>query len=130
MEEMAEAGGGIARVISVHEYDLKPGTDPRDFEKAVRQAEARGLLRLPGLVEHYFVKGQKGVRRDRYAAIWIYESRAAWERLWGPPERPRPEREYPDNWKIWEREILAPFLVDPPDSIRFTTYEELSAIAG
>ena len=30
----------------------------------------------------------------------------------------------PDNWKVWEREILAPFLAEDPDAIRFTTYEE------
>jgi len=113
------------RVISVHEYDLKPGSDPQAFERAVRRAEAIGLLELPGLLEHYLVKGRKGSRCDQYAAVWIYESRAAWERLWGPPDNPRTEQDYPENWKIWEQEILAPFLVNDPDAIRFTTYEEL-----
>src|SRR5262249_47601843 len=115
----------VARVISVHEYDLKPGSDPQAFEFAVRRAEAGGLLKLPGLLEHYLVKGRKGIRRDQYAAVWIYESRTAWERLWGTPENPRAEQDYPETWKRWEREILAPFLVNHPDAIRFTTYEEL-----
>jgi len=26
---------------------------------------------------------------------------------------------------VWEDEILAPFLARPPDTIRFTSYEEL-----
>jgi GrpB-like predicted nucleotidyltransferase (UPF0157 family) len=115
----------VARVVSVHEYELKPGCDREGFEQAVRRADAAGLLRLPGLVAHYLVKGRKGVRRHEYAAVWIYESRAAWERLWGPSEQPRPPRDYPETWKVWEGEILAPFLAEHPDAIRFTTYEEL-----
>src|SRR5262245_50793046 len=114
----------IARVISVHEYDLRPGSDPGEFERVVRRAEAAGLLRLPGLLGHYFVRGRKGLRRDRYAAVWIYESRDSWERLWGSTEAPRSPEHCPENWKIWAREVLAPFLVHDPDAIPFTTYEE------
>ena len=115
------------RVVSVHEYELKPGCDPADFERAVRRAEDAGLLRLPGLLAHYLLKGRKGARRHEYAAVWIYESAEAWEGLWGPPDAPRPPRDYPESWKVWEEEILAPFLVQHPDAIRFTAYEELSA---
>jgi len=28
-------------------------------------------------------------------------------------------------WTVWENEILAPFLAGHPDTIRFTSYEEL-----
>ena len=72
-------------IISIHEYDLKSGIDLQQFEQALRDAEARGLLRLPGLVAHHFVKGVKGVRHGAYAALWIYESREAWERPVGQP---------------------------------------------
>ena len=34
----------MARVISIHEYDLKPGADVAAFEQAVRDAERRGLF--------------------------------------------------------------------------------------
>src|SRR5215831_2423777 len=68
----------MARLINVHEYELKPGTDPERFEQTLRDAEARGLFDLPGLISHHFVKGVKGARRDAYAAIWVYESRDAW----------------------------------------------------
>jgi len=57
----------MARVISIHEYDLKPGADVAAFEQAVRDAERRGLFALAGLVEHHFLKGIKGVRRERVA---------------------------------------------------------------
>jgi len=115
----------MGRIISIHEYDLKPGIDTGHFERILRDAEARGLLQLPGLVAHHFVKGAKGVRRGAYAALWIYESREAWERLWGTAEHPLPPQEYPDTWKIWEAELLAPFLAHRPDDLRFTAYEEL-----
>jgi hypothetical protein len=115
----------MARIISIHEYDLKPGSDAQQFEDLIRAAEARGLLQLPGLTAHYFVRGSKGARRGAYAAVWIYESREAWEQLWGTPEQPRSPQDYPENWKIWEEEILAPFLAQPPDAVRFTAYEEL-----
>ena len=116
----------MARIISVHEYDLKPGSNPAQFEHALRDAEARGLFDLPGLVGHHFVKGVKGARRDAYAAVWVYESREAWERLWGPLDRPRRSDEYPEKWRIWEKEFLVPILSSDPDAIRFTAYEELA----
>ena len=115
----------MPRIISVHEYDLKPGSNPAQFEQALRDAEARGLFDLPGLVGHHFVKGVKGARRDAYAAVWVYESREAWERLWGTIEGPREREKYPEKWRIWEEELLAPVLSGHPDAIRFTAYEEL-----
>jgi len=117
----------MARMISIHEYDLRPGSDPALFEQALRDAEARGLFELPGLTAHHFVKGVKGARTNAYAAVWIYESRDAWERLWGTLERPLAREQYPTNWQIWEEELLAPILTGDPDAIRFTAYEELGA---
>jgi hypothetical protein len=74
----------MARIVSIHEYDLRPEVNVEQFEQVLRDAEARGLLQLPGLVAHHFVKGAKGIRRGAYAALWIYESREAWENLWAP----------------------------------------------
>ena len=115
----------MAKVISVHEYELRPEVPEADFERAVHDAERRGLLDLPGLVGHHFLKGLKGARRGAYAAIWNFESREAWERLWGSPDAPRPASQYPENWKIWENSVLAPLLAQDPDTIRFTSYEEI-----
>jgi hypothetical protein len=115
----------MAAIISVHEYVLKPGADESRFEQALQDAAARGLVRLPGLIGFHFVKGIKGVRQGGYAAIWVYESRAAWEALWGTPERPRAAKDYPATWHVWEDEVLAPFLYQDPDRISFTTYEAL-----
>src|SRR6266487_925097 len=120
----------MARMISIHEYDLRPGSGVERFEQAIRVAEARRLFELPGLTAHHFVKGVKGAKLDAYAAVWIYESREAWERLWGTLEHPRPPQEYPDTWKVWEKELLAPLLRDHPDRIRLTAYAELKGFGA
>jgi hypothetical protein len=112
-------------IISVHEYELRPGVDESQFARLIGQAEARGLFALPGLTAHHFVKGIKGARHGRYAAIWVYSSREAWERLWGPPDQPLRQPEYPAPWQRWEA-MLAPWLRDDPDRLVFTAYEELT----
>jgi hypothetical protein len=115
----------VARLVSVHEYELRPGVEPADFERAIAEAERRGLFDLPGLSEHHFLRGLKGDRRGAFAAIWVFESRDAWEKLWGPPDAPFAPSRYPPKWKAWENEILAPLLSRDPDTIRFTSYEEV-----
>jgi hypothetical protein len=113
----------MARIVSVHEYVLKPTVDEKSFDKAIQEAEKRGLFQLPGLLGYHILKGIKGSRRGCYAAIWVYKDRQAWERLWGSPEYPRERSDYPENWQVWE-EILSSFLTDDPDEIQFTAYEE------
>jgi hypothetical protein len=54
----------IVKVISVHEYELRSDVPAAAFEHAVRDAERRGLFDLPGLIEHHFLRGLKGARRD------------------------------------------------------------------
>ena len=70
-------------IISIHNYELAPGVTADDFEAAITEAESRGLFSLPGLESYEFLRGIKGDRIDEYTAIWRYESRAAWEALWG-----------------------------------------------
>jgi hypothetical protein len=115
----------MSRVVSVHEYVLRADADPVRFEAAVRAAERRGLFDLPGLETYYLARGVRGVRHGAYAAIWVYESVDAWERLWGPVGSPRSRDDYPDPWKVWEGEVLAPFLTGDPDLITFTAYETI-----
>ncbi len=115
----------MARIFGIHEYMLKPGVNENEFERAIQKAEERGLFKLPGLVDHYFLKGLKGRRRGCYVAIWVFESRKAWEGLWGTPDHPITKPDYPRQWKVWEDQVLAPFLDRDPDTITFTDYEEL-----
>jgi hypothetical protein len=115
----------VKKVISVHEYALKPGADPVQFERAILQARAEGLLELPGLEDYFLLKGIRGTRDGQYTAVWVYESKSAWEALWGPEGQPLPKAHYPKKWKIWEDQVLAPFLAQDPDQIAFTSYQEL-----
>lgn len=112
-------------VVSVHEYELVEDADGSDLEAAVAAAERRGLFDLPGLVDYRFLRGVKGDREGRHAAVWTYESREAWEALWGPPEDPNPPAEYPDGWREWEEDLLGPLLPEDPDDVSFTSYGTL-----
>jgi hypothetical protein len=116
-------------VTSIHEYELAPDTTDEQFERAVADAERDDLFDLPGLADHRFLKGIKGDRRGQYTAIWTYESRAAWEALWGPPDDPVAPDEYPERWREWERR-LAPLLTGDPDRIRFTSYRAVAPLSG
>lgn len=109
----------------MHEYVLKPNIDPEQFERAIEDAKNRGILGLAGLESVTFVQGIRGERSDLYAAIWVYESEEAWASLWGPVEHSLPKEAYPQAWKVWEEDILAPFLDRDPDKITFTTYMEI-----
>lgn len=115
----------MGKVVSIHEYVLKPEVSPATFKTAIREAQRRGLLTLPGLVSYHFVTGIKGTRAHQFSAIWIYESRSAWEALWGTVDKPKRKHEYPKNWQDWEDAILAPLLTQDPDTITFNSYEEL-----
>jgi hypothetical protein len=114
----------MGKVISIHEYELKPDVEVSDFEHALHIAEDQELFQLPGLVGRHFIKGLKGSRIGKFAAIWVYESRDVWEDLWGPPDQPRESAEYPENWQKWEK-LLEHFLAQDPDEIVFTAYEEV-----
>ncbi len=116
----------MAKVISIHEYVFKPTMDEKLFDKAIQEADRRGVFQLPGLLGYHMLKGIKGSRKGCYAAIWVYESRQAWERLWGSPEHPKEKKDYPEKWRAWE-EILSSFLIGDADEIQFTAYEECFA---
>lgn len=113
-------------MISVHEYDLAPGKTRDDFVEAVRSAEDRKLFEIEGLRDHEFLLGVRGAGAGKPAALWRWESRRAWEELWGPADDPKPPSEYPEKWTKWEA-LLEPILSEDPDEIRFTSYRELDA---
>lgn len=115
----------MARVISIHEYKLKRNVTSEQFENAVENARNRSLFNLPGLIDYHFLKRLRGRRQTDYAAIWVYQDKESWERLWGTINNPNKKEDYPEQWKIWENEILAPLLSEEPDHIYYAAYEEL-----
>ena len=116
----------MSKIISVHEYELRPGISGATFESAIKRSYYKGLLNLPGLIKIQFLRCIRSTRQIQYAAIWTYESKEAWENLWGKVDQPKLKHDYPDNWKIWEVEILAPLITCEPDRINYTAYEEVS----
>lgn len=112
------------RVISIHEYKLKNDISGEQFEATVEKARELDLFNLPGLIEYHFLKRIRGSRNVEYSAIWIYQNREAWEKLWGKADSPIKKENYPKKWKIWEGEFLAPLLAQDPDRIDYAAYEE------
>lgn len=111
-------------IVSVHHYELAETATPADFRDAVDEAVSRGVFEaIPGLVDYQFMQGIKGSRTEKFAAVWTYESRAAWTDVWGPVDEPVPKPEYPDEWRVWEDELLDPLLAEDPDTIDYTSYE-------
>lgn len=111
-------------ITSIHHYELAESAQPSDFRDAVEAAVRRELFAsIPGLTDYRFVRGIKGDRTGKFAAVWTYESREAWTDVWGPVDEPVPKAEYPDEWLVWEDELLEPILADDPDDVEYTSYE-------
>lgn len=118
----------MGKVISIHRYQVKPGSTQQDFMDTIVEAVEMELFDLPGLESYRFMFGIKGEDRGRWSAIWVYSSRESWERLWGTTSKPKTKAYYPEKWRRWEDELLAPLLDGDPDTISFSVYEERISI--
>jgi hypothetical protein len=115
----------MARVISVHEYELPRGVEAAEFAAAIAAARERGLFDVSGLMAVHFARTLRTRRRQTYAAMWVYESREAWDALWKSSGQPDPEDARTGAWPEWESDILARILDHEPNTISYTAYEEL-----
>ena len=112
----------MARIVAVHELDLKPGVDRAEFERVVRES-TRGLDRaMPGLRQRLFLLGYKAARKGEYAMLWVFESRAALEAMFGTEHDPKPG---PEAFVRYEAAIGPYLAAARPELIRFTDYEEI-----
>lgn len=112
----------MARIVAVHELDLKPGVDRAEFERVVHAASGGLEQHMPGLAERLFLLGYKAARKGEYAMLWIFQSRAALEAMFGTEEDPKPG---PDAFVRYEAAIGPYLSAARPDLIRFTDYEEI-----
>lgn len=112
-------------IISTHHYELAQTATEDDFYEAVEEAEQRDLFTLSGLSDYRFLRGIRRNRMDKFAALWVWESREAWRKLWGSVGDPIDKENYPEKWLVWEDEILNPILSSDPDDIDYTAYDEL-----
>ena len=115
----------MTRVISVHEYELPRGVEGAEFAAAIAAARARGLFQVPGLMAVRFARTLRTRRRQTYAAMWVYDSREAWDALWQASGQPDPEDARTGAWPEWESDILARILDREPNTISYTAYEEI-----
>jgi hypothetical protein len=112
----------MPRIVAVHELDLKPGADRAAFERVVRRETADLARHMPGLVERRFLIGLKAARKGEYAMLWVFESQAALEALFGTESDPRSG---PDAFVRYEAAIGPYLAAARPDLIRFTDYLEI-----
>jgi hypothetical protein len=119
-----ESERGYNMIVSIHQYELADSASPTDFRDAVTMAVDENLFdAIPGLVDYRIGRGIKGSRTDQFAAVWVYESKASWEAVWGPVDDPVPKPAYPDAWLRWEDDLLDPVLADDPNNIEYPSYE-------
>jgi hypothetical protein len=112
----------MARIVALHELELKPEADRAGFERVVRREIVDLGQHMPGLVERRFLIGYKAAREGEYAMLWVFESAAALEALFGTAADPRPG---PEAFVRYEAAI-GPYLAAPrPDLIRYTDYLEI-----
>jgi len=62
----------MAKIIGVHQFELKPGVKPEDFEQAMREEIAKALD-LRG-TRMYLTKGERGEQVGDYLIMWEFES--------------------------------------------------------
>lgn len=70
-------------VISVHDLELKPGVDAKEFETFVMKEIAPIYKKMKGQ-NLILVKGDRGVRTEKYAIILTFESIEDRDRIYPP----------------------------------------------
>lgn len=108
-------------IYAIHEHELKAGVDVTQYERDVATAIAQ--MNIPGLLAAHHLHGWRGVRADRYAVLWIFESEAAILENFGTPDQQR----WPPAWEHYENGVLAPYLDRHPDTIAYTDYRQVKS---
>jgi hypothetical protein len=110
-------------IYAIHEHELKPGVDVTQYERDVATAIAH--MNIPGLVAAHHLRGWRGVRRKRYAVLWIFASEATLTENFGTPD----QRRWPPDWDHYENVVLAQYLDRHPDAIDYTDYRQVQEFA-
>jgi hypothetical protein len=106
-------------VYAIHEHELKPGVDVAQYERDVAAAIRR--MKIPGLLATHHLRGFRGVRANRYAVLWLFESEDALTQNFGTPD----DRRWPPDWAHYENVVLAQYLDRHPDTIDYTDYRQV-----
>ena len=82
----------MAKVFGLHELELKPGVNEKEFETFVTDEVTPLYQRVPGQVA-YLMKGDRGERTGKYALVIEIESLEVRDRIY-PPKG--------DSWELSE----------------------------
>lgn len=74
----------MAKVLEIHTFDLKPGTDEKTFEEFVMQDIFPIYRKVPGQTVH-LLKGDRGERAGKYLMLVEVESVERRDQIY-PPE--------------------------------------------
>src|SRR5258708_1448380 len=66
-----------AAVLSMREFELKPGIKPEAFENFVRDELAAAVAQGKIGMKMHVMKGDRGERKGRYVLVWEFDSVAA-----------------------------------------------------
>lgn len=96
----------MTRVVGVHEVELKPGTDPAEFERAA--AEAVQHPTLDGWRTRV-LRGERGPRAGRYLVVFEIDDQEARNRYFPTEGQMDAEqvdafnRQHPEGAAAWDR---------------------------
>jgi hypothetical protein len=95
----------MARVVGLHEIELRPGTDPTEFERVA--AEVVSLPMFEGWTTR-LLKGERGARAGKYLLVFEIVDQEARDRYFraehqGSDEIGRSEEQNRQAADAWER---------------------------
>ena len=114
----------MAKVLGIHETELRPGISGEDFERFFQEKVAS--MPLPSGWKQYLLKGNRGNRAEKYLVIMEADSVEVRDRIRPTPEHFSSEGQewinaHKDVYEEWAR-----LASSPADSQLFTDYEVIS----
>ena len=96
----------MAKIYSVHEFELRPGVDPAEFERVFRE-EVAPAPSLPGF-RMSLLKSNRGARDGKFAALLEIEDEGTRNRYFPRGEEESEEyqrfmKQHPDTAASWDR---------------------------
>lgn len=64
-------------VLSMREFELKPGVKAEDFDAFVRKEMADDIAKDVAGMKMYVLKGDRGARKGAYILVWEFDSMAS-----------------------------------------------------
>jgi hypothetical protein len=100
-----EEAVAVAKVFSLHEFELRPGVEPAELERVFR-AEVAPSPSLPGF-RASLLRGDRGERDGRFLVLMEMESEGTRDRYFPEPDGRSEEflrfmEQHPDTAAAWD----------------------------